>query len=153
MQNITGSTATNSFFGISVTINSAGNTIVVGADGENSYTGAVYIFTLVATTWTFQQRVSPSTPVTAMNFGYSVQLNATGSVLVIGAYGENTNTGAIYIYTLTVTGVPTLQTRFTGSVATYSSFGHAVAINGQGNIALGGAFGENSDTGAVYIYS
>jgi len=80
-------------------------------------------------------------------FGGAVSINSTGTIAIIGAYGE----GAAYIYT-NQGGTWTQTARIASGVAN-SGFGCAVSINSDGTIAIIGASGENTATGAAYIYT
>ena len=89
-------------FGYSVSI--SGDTLVVGANGEDSNatgvnngegnnsrinSGAVYVFVRNGTTWSQQAYVKASNTGTQDFFGYSVSIS--GNTLVVGAYGEKSN--------------------------------------------------------------
>ena len=79
-------------FGWSVAIN--GDTVVVGAWGKNSNTGAAYIFERNqggAEHWGQVQKLTASDAV-VRQFGYSVSIN--GDTVVVGAH----DTGAAYIF-------------------------------------------------------
>src|SRR6266700_4107707 len=96
-------------FGISVALSSDGNTLAVGATGEDSAlpgvtagnvsevtagntapgAGAVYVFTRSGTTWTQQAYVKASNTGADDQFGISVALNSDGSTLAVGATGED----------------------------------------------------------------
>ena len=95
-------------FGISVAI--SGDTIVVGADGEDSSTtgidstpnesaaiaGAAYVFTRSAGVWSQQAYLKPAVVGTTQvsdEFGWSVAVD--GDVVVVGAYGEGSSTTGI----------------------------------------------------------
>jgi len=90
-------------FGFSLTLSKDGNTIAVGAvteDGgakgingnqnDNSMmsSGAVYVFARTRGTWSQQAYVKASNTAAGVQFGYSVSLNADGTVLAVGAYDE-----------------------------------------------------------------
>ena len=90
-------------FGFSLTLSKDGNTIAVGAvteDGgakgingnqnDNSMmsSGAVYVFARTRGTWSQQAYVKASNTAAGVQFGYSVALNADGTVLAVGAYDE-----------------------------------------------------------------
>ena len=62
-------------------------------------------------------------------FGFSVAIS--GSVMLIGAYGKNTNTGAVYVFTRSGT-TWTQQAELTASGGTgYEVFGYSVALSGN----------------------
>ncbi len=96
-------------FGASVALSDNGNTLAVGATGEDSAlpgvtagnvsevtagntapgAGAVYVFTRSGTTWTQQAYVKASNTGADDQFGISVALNSDGSTLAVGATGED----------------------------------------------------------------
>jgi hypothetical protein len=116
--------AVNDFFGSSVAL--FGDTLVVGAPGEDSMTsgingdqnndtetnsGAVYVFTRANGVWSQQAYVKASRPQAFDAFGSSVALSR--NTLAVGALGEDSNSadnpfnndatdsGAVYVYTRT----------------------------------------------------
>ena len=91
-------------FGFSLSLSKDGNTLAAGAVGEDSgakginsdqkdnsmmSAGAVYVFARTGATWSQQAYVKASNPGAGFQFGYSVSLDANGSVMAIGAYDEN----------------------------------------------------------------
>jgi hypothetical protein len=138
----------NSYFGITVYINSAGTTAIIGSYSENSYTGAAYIYTNQSGTWSQTARLASG--VANSYFGSAVSINSDGTIAIIGADGENSGTGAAYIYT-NQSGTWTQTARFAG-VNSGDDFGVTVSINSAGTIAIVGADSADSGTGAAYIY-
>lgn len=93
------------FFGSRVYVSGDGLTIAVGAPDQSTDVisgGAVYIFKLVATTWTQVQRVIPSVlPNTLDAFGEDLCLSDDGNTLVVSSPGEDllgTDQGAVYVF-------------------------------------------------------
>ena len=103
-------TDANDNFGYSVSLSTDGNTMAVGAIGEdsnatgingdqtdnsftglNSYTGAVYVFTRSGTSWSQQAYIKASNTDNGDSFGISVSLSSDGNTLAIGATGEGSN--------------------------------------------------------------
>src|SRR5205085_8744938 len=89
----------NDSFGISVSISSDGNTVVVGsylddAPGKTN-TGSAYVFTRTGVTWTQQQILTASDLVNSAEFGRAVAIAADGSTIIVGAHNNN----AAYIFT------------------------------------------------------
>jgi hypothetical protein len=82
-------TATGDSFGISVALD--GDTLVVGANGEDSSAGAAYVFTRPTggTTWSQQAYLKASNPGFNNEFGVSVALS--GETLAVGAVFEDSN--------------------------------------------------------------
>lgn len=95
------------FFGFKLAMDGRGNKIAVGADGEDSYKGAVYIFHRESSKngsvmYSYFQQLVSSERAVEDNFGGSVALSADGRALVVGAPGANRNDGkdhgVMYIY-------------------------------------------------------
>jgi hypothetical protein len=93
-------------FGFSLALGADGNTVAVGAVGEDSTAtgingnqadnaavsaGAVYVFSRSGNSWSQQAYVKPATPAAFANgdlFGFSLGLSADGSTLAVGVYDE-----------------------------------------------------------------
>jgi hypothetical protein len=104
-----------SLFGAGVAV--SGDTIVVGAPGNNAGSGSAFVYQRLGTSWTQTAQFSG---VPGAEFGQSVAIDV--GTIVVGAPGEN----AAYFYQL-VGGNWTQSLRATGS----GRFGDAVAIDGQ----------------------
>ena len=95
-------------FGIRVTLSGDGNTLAVGANGEDSNakntdtnpnqadnsaenSGAVYVFTRTGSSWSQQAYLKASNTDAGDFFGISVALGDDGNTLVVGARGEDSN--------------------------------------------------------------
>jgi hypothetical protein len=96
--------AGNDQFGVSVAINSTGDTIVVGAYAANSSTGYVKVYKNISNTWTLQG-TKITGEATDDYFGNSVAINSTGDTIVVGAdgatVGGNSATGYVKVYNST----------------------------------------------------
>lgn len=136
-------------FGSSVSIDKEGKTIAVGGYLDNSNNGAVWIFTGEKNIWNQVAKISGDEG--EDYFGWSLSINSSGDVIVVGGYRDNSNTGAAWIFNkennswinkLKITGDSGLD-----------RFGISTAINSKGNIvAIGGDF-DNQTLGAVWIFS
>ena len=150
---VAGDADTSDRFGISVSLSSDGSTAIVGAWGNSSYTGAAYIFTRSGTTWAQQQKLTASDGVSGDWFGISVSLSSDGNTALVGAYYKSSNTGAAYIFTRSGS-TWTQQAKLTASDGVSGDwFGISVSLSSDGNIALVGANGKSSGTGAAYIFT
>ncbi len=93
-------------FGAAVSLSANGNTLAVGALGEDSNAsgingnqtnnaatnaGAVYVFTRTNTTWTQQAYVKASNTDAGDQFGTTVSLDEDGDTLAVGAESEASN--------------------------------------------------------------
>src|SRR5688572_24076205 len=93
-------------FGFSMALSADGNTLAVGAVGEDSTAtgingnqadnaavgaGAVYTYRRTGTTWAQEAYIKPQTPAMFANgdlFGFSLGLSADGNTLAVGVYDE-----------------------------------------------------------------
>jgi hypothetical protein len=172
-------------FGVSVALSADGNTLAVGAHLEDSSTigidttpnelapdsGAVYVFTRSAGTWSQQAYVKASDTANGDDFGFSVALSGDGNTLAVGASLEDSGTaadaGAAYIFTRAA-GVWTEQAYIKASnPEAGDEFGSSVALSGDGNtLAVGAPFEDSGttgiggtpnelaiDAGATYVFS
>jgi hypothetical protein len=128
----------------------SGSTAVVGADGPvPTGTGAAYVFTRSGTTWTEQAKLTASDGGAGDYFGGTIAIH--NSTVVIGAYHHNSDTGAAYVFTRSGTAWSE-QAELTASDGTADDqFGYSVAISKT--TAIIGANGNNSFTGAAYIFT
>jgi hypothetical protein len=83
-------------FGFSVSI--SGDTAVVGAKWDNSFTGSAYVYVRSNGVWTQQQKLTASDAAEYDQFGFSVSIS--GNTVVVGAYGDEDLTGSAYGYAL-----------------------------------------------------
>jgi hypothetical protein len=90
--------ATGDEFGSSVSI--SGNTAIVGAYRNDSFTGSAYIFRRTGTnTWDDGTKIIASDDVGGDRFGYSVGIS--GNTAIVGAYTKDSYRGSAYIFDLT----------------------------------------------------
>ncbi len=140
-------------FGTSVALSGDGGVGLVGVPGTNNGVGAAYVYTYENSTGTWSAPVALTVPGGAGVFGASVALSGDGEVAIVGAYGTNNNVGAAYVYTYDVStgtwSAPVALTVPSGA----ADFGFSVALSGDGEVAIVGAYGTNNDVGAAYIYS
>ncbi|MBK8434277.1 MAG: FG-GAP repeat protein, partial [Chloroflexi bacterium] len=151
-------TGTLNYFGYAAAIN--GDTIVVGAYGEDSSAGAAYVFTSTAGVWSQQAYLKASNTGADDNFGWTVAVE--GDTLVVGAWGEDSNAtgvnhvnqgdnsvsdaGAAYVFTRTA-GVWSQQAYLKASnTGVGDFFGRFVAISSN-TIVVGAPFEASSATG------
>jgi len=191
-------------FGGSVALSDDGNTLAVGARAEDSAatgiggnqtddcgvhdasncatdSGAVYVYTRNAGTWSQQAYVKASNTGAGDRFGNAVALSGDGATLAVGAFSEASSTtginstpnelarfaGAVYVYTRSASTWSQQAYVKASNTESGDSFGGSVALNGDGNTLAVGAPLEASGTtginstpdesapfaGAVYIYT
>jgi hypothetical protein len=160
-------------FGFSVALSADGSTLAVGALGEDSQatgvggnetgnaspqSGAVYVFRIssVATAQVAYVKASNTGP--ADVFGFSVALSSDGSVLAVGAWGEDSSatgidgnqlddaasqSGSVYVFRRQ--GGAFAQAAFVKASNTRlgDDFGYSVALSGDGRALAVGAWSED----------
>jgi hypothetical protein len=134
-------------FGRSVAIQ--GDTIVVGAyldDNNDSNTGSAYVFTRSGDLWSQQQKLIASDAATDDKFGISVAID--NDTIVVGAYGDDKNTGAAYVFARN--GSAWYQQQKLNASGPGDLFGASVSISN--NTIIVGAYGDDGYTGAVYVF-
>ena len=150
--------ATGDTFGCSVAI--SGDTALVGAELPGTLgranTGAAYVFTRSAGSWTQQAKLIAADGATGDGFGLSVALS--GETALIGAPGHavegKANAGAAYVFTRSG-GVWTQEAELSSDGDAGDTFGVAVAV--LGDTALVGAprcdVAGQADAGAAYVFT
>ena len=110
--------------------------------------GAVYIYERALNgNWNLAQKIQSTSTKYSSYFGRALGLS--NEYIIVSAYQENDNTGAAYIYERLCDGTWNLAQKFEGTQIG-SCFGFSVGISNK--YAIVGAWRENNDTGAVYIY-
>ena len=137
-------------FGISVAI--SGNYAIVGAYYEDNQRGAAYIFERVDGSWSQKQKIVAGDRYEGDNFGNSVAIS--GNYAIVGAYYEDNQRGAAYIFERTSGNWSQKQKIVASDKGAGDQFGRGVAISG--NYAIVGAVKEDPDdinaAGAAYIF-
>ncbi len=167
-------TQSNDYFGGDIFLSNDGNTLAVGANGEDSNatgvngdqtnnsaltSGAVYIFTRSGSTWSQQAYIKASNAEAGDYFGYSVSLRGDGNTLAVsaredsnatGINGDQTNnsaslSGAVYVFTRS--GSVWAQEAYIKASNSQASdfFGRPPSLNFNGNILAVGASNEDSN--------
>jgi trimeric autotransporter adhesin len=172
-------TQTSHMFGFSLALSTDGNTLAVGAIGDDSNatgingnqadvsasnSGAVYIFSRGNNGWVQQAYVKASNTDADDSFGVHVALSSDGNTLAVGAVSEDSNAnainsdqasntainaGAVYVFVRT-NGNWSQQAYIKASNAqTADNFGIAVALSADGNTLVAGAYREDSNATGI----
>jgi hypothetical protein len=142
----------NALQGSAVSLSSDGNTAIVGGTGDNSNVGAVWIFTRSGTIWSQQTKLVGTGAVGNALQGSSVSLSSDGNTAIVGGPNDNTNLGAAWVFTRSGT-VWTQQTELADASGASAQQGMSVSISSDGNTALVGGSGDNSNAGAAWLYT
>lgn len=140
--------------GCAVSLSSDGNTAIVGGFRDNTFAGAVWVFTRSGNVWSQQgNKLVVTDAIGNARLGISADLSSDGNTAIIGGHTDNANTGAAWIFTRSDTSW-TAQTKLTGSGAIGSArYGRSVSISSDGNTAIVGGYEDNAATGAVWVYT
>lgn len=152
-------------FGHAVAVSDDGDTVVVGAWGEDSVSainqddnsgndvGAVYVFNRTADVWEGPVYLKAGNVDSGDEFGFSVSLSLDGNTLAVGARNEAgptniaTGAGAVYIFVRNTTSGDWSQTAYlrAENADTGDNFGQAVALSDDGYTLAVGAPGEDGN--------
>ena len=141
--------------GFAVALSSDGNTLAMGAPGDNTDQGACWIFTRSGSTWTQQGSKLVGTGNTGAAYqGQAVALSSDGNTLAMGGSGDNTNQGACWIFTRSGSTWSQYGSKLigTGNTGTAQQ-GSAVALSSDGNTLAMGGPSDNTNQGACWIFT
>ena len=147
------------YFGYSVSISGDGDTVIVGAYGEDTtatWAGSAYIFTRSGTSWSQQAKIQGSDVAQYAAFGISVSLSNYGDTAIVGSYGENSDAGSAYIFTRSGTSWSEQAELNASDTQSDDGFGISVSLSNDGDTAIVGAYQEDtggSNAGAAYVFT
>ena len=141
------------YFGQAVAVD--GDTAVFGAPNKTvngkSSAGAAYVYVRSSGTWSMQAELTAGDAAASDHFGWSVSVS--GDTAVIGAVGKNDGTGAAYVFVRSGTTWSQQAKLTAGDAAAGDSFGWSVAFSAYDGMAVIGASGKNTGTGAAYVFA
>jgi fibronectin-binding autotransporter adhesin len=153
----------NAEFGWSSAIDSSGDTIIVGARGQNTLEGEVYVFVKPASGWanaTETTRLTIPGLAADSEFGYAVAISSDGNTIVASSPYSGSVVGAVYVFSPTNgswSNGGTMVAELSASDGTAGNgLGTSVAISGSGateTVVAGAAWAPPSDQGAVYVFA
>ena len=154
-------------FGWSVDISADGNTVIVGAYGENGATnntngsGAAYVFRYSSGTWSEDSTIlRASNTANGDSFGNAVAMSDDGNTVIVGAHLEDgptnytTHSGAAYVFRYSSgTWSEDSQILRASNMAYNDNFGSSVDMSTDGNTVIIGAEDEGASRyGAAYVF-
>ncbi len=165
--------AADDSFGYSIASSSSGNTLFVGAPGDDagesgSDKGAVHVFARHGDTWIHDAKITNNNTnnLVLADYGYfgnAIVLSPDESTLYVGAFGDNaggSHKGAVYIFTKSGNDW-TYAAKITDDTHSFSledndHFGSSLALSSNEDTLFIGALGDNAggsgpNKGAVYI--
>ena len=126
--------------GYSVATNAAGDTVIIGATGNDDYAGHARVFTLIDGVWV-QVGADIDGEAAGDQSGWSVAMNAVGDTVIIGATGNDGNgnrSGHARVYELTG-GVWVQVGADIDGEAEFDWSGYSVAMDAVGDTVIIGA--------------
>ena len=85
--------------GVSASLSADGNTAIWGGYQDNGGIGAGWVWTRSGTVWSQYTKLVPVGNIGAAQFGSSyARISADGSTAVFGAFSDNTNIGAAFVF-------------------------------------------------------
>jgi hypothetical protein len=142
--------------GMSVAISGDGNTVAVGGPFDNNSNGAIWVFGRVNGTWTQSAKLTGTGNTGSAGLGYAVAISGDGNTILAGGQSDGTNKGAAWIFTKTGTAWAQQGAKLVPSdLATTGNcfFGSSSALSYNGNVAVIGAYQDNSGQGGVWVYT
>jgi hypothetical protein len=124
----------------------SGTTLVVGAPGDDSSAGRVFVFTSAATGWKETAELAGPDTVSGDHFGFPVA--ASGATVAVGSEHDH---GRVYVFTHGPTGWA--QAAELGGQDTGGGhyFGSSVAMSG--NIIVVGSPRDDEERGRVFVFA
>ncbi len=133
-------------FGISVSISSG--SLIAGANGANGSKGAAYIYQWNGLSWLERRELTSADRVVADAFGSSVSIS--GDIAIAGMYGDDSFKGSACVFK--EGGLNWIEERrllaTDGIAGDYFGF----SVSNSGDTSLIGAYRENGNKGAAYIF-
>lgn len=172
-------TGAGDYFGYDVSLGADGDTLAVGAVGEDSTVtgtnsnqdnnnaenaGAVYVFIRRNDNWQQQTYLKASNTDAWDRFGNNVSLSADGNTLAVGAYWEDSSAtgvnnnqndnssdsaGAVYVFTHDNGNWQQQSYIKASNTDFYESFGHDVSLSADGETLAVGALYEDSNATGI----
>jgi len=125
---------------------------IIGSSGDDNNTGSAYVFRYdsISESWIQEAKLTASDGEADDRFGSAVFLS--GETALIGAWADYNARGSVYVFRYdSMSESWTEEAKLTASdAATYDRFGYAVSLSGD--LALVGAYGDDSNTGSAYVF-
>ena len=141
--------------GCSIALSADGNTAIVGGFADNSSAGAVWVYTRSGSTWTQQGSKLVGTGATGnAGQGNYVSLSSDGNTAIVGGSTDNTNAGAVWVYTRSGSTWTQQGSKLVGTGAVGNAGqGQSVSMSSDGNTAIVGGSIDNALAGAAWVYT
>jgi hypothetical protein len=140
-------------FGSRVRFCNGASTLVVGAPGDNSEIGAVWVFVLQSGSYTQVAKLVGTGHSGTPRQGFAFDVTSDCSTIAVGGPGDNNNVGAVWVFVSSGTNTWSQQgSKLVGSNPSRSpKIGTSLSLSSSGDrLAIGGPW--NNFTGATWIF-
>ena len=156
-------TFANDRMGIDIDISYYGDHVIVGSNANDSLgnlSGCAHVFVRSGTTWSqYAKLTDPNGYSSDDQFGWSVGMNAAGTLVAVGVKDDNTNgysdNGSVALFKKTSTGFIFVAQLIASQPNSYYRLGYGTALSGDGKWLACGSIQDSyvaGNSGAVYIY-
>lgn len=139
-------------FGTAVALSADGNLLLVSAPDDLGGMGSLLTYSRSGTTWMQQgPKVQGTGSDTSTHLGHFLDLSADGQVAAVGAFRENGEAGAVYLFRRN--GNTWVQDgKLTCPISGASHFGKSLGLSADGNLLVVGA-PMVASYGRAYVYA
>jgi hypothetical protein len=152
------------YFGSTVSLNSDGNTALIGSPSDDTTAGtdagSAYVFVRDGTSWSQQRKLTAATGAASDYFGNAVGLSSDGNTALVGVRGDDTtagtNSGSACLFERSGSSWNPLAQLTAGDGTREDYFGISVSLSSDGNTALVGAYADDTaagaDVGSAFVF-
>ena len=156
--------AAQDVLGQSVSLSADGNTALVGANVDDTTAGvdagSAYVFTRSGSSWSQQAKLTAADGAASDIFGTSVSLSGDGNTALVGALWDDTtmgsDAGSAYVFVRSGSSWSQQAQLLAGDGAANDNLGFGVSLSADGNMALVGAYHDDTtagaDAGSAYVF-
>jgi hypothetical protein len=155
-EKLTSASATaNAHVGSSVALSADGNTALIGGELDSEGLGAAWAFVRTEGAWTHQGgKLTAADESGAGRFGGSVALSSAGNTALIGGQGDDSGSGAAWVFARAGSRWAQQGAKLAGAGASGAArLGAGVALSGEGDTALVGGPQDNGLVGAAWVFT
>jgi hypothetical protein len=99
-------------------------------------------------------KLLPGGTVGASNVGFAVALSAVGDTAMVGGWGDNSNVGAVWVFTRSGSSWTQQGSKLVSPDAVGPAYqGYSVSLSADGDTAIVGGANDDSGTGAVWVWT
>ncbi len=143
------SVSSNVYQGVSLKLSADGTHLLESGSGDRNGLGSVWYFTRSGSTWTQQQRITP-TPSSTPSFG-NIAMTPDAATAAFGCASADT----VYVFTRSGTTWTQQGSGLTPSdgISAPYNFGSSLGLSSDGNTLAIGGFADNGNIGAMWIFT